>query len=147
MTSRPKGITIIIILYSLTAVASGFGILSTEKAGHLIEEQYGSQLKLLHFFDYDKDLAILVGVAETMIIVGLIALLLNRSSKARIGIILHESYVIGSLALTIILPIAFFPQEHPYYPFSQSKIWAVFGLVIPVLIKCYCLKSSTIQYF
>jgi hypothetical protein len=54
MTHRPKGITLLIIFYSLTALSVGFVAFSTEKAGDQIEEQYGDKLKLYFFLIMTK---------------------------------------------------------------------------------------------
>ena len=100
MVNRPKGITLIVILYSLFALATGFGIFSTEQAGDLVEERYGDKLKLYFFFDYDKNLAIITGGVELLVLVGLVILLINRSSKARIGVLSFEIYSIGLTVIT-----------------------------------------------
>ena len=147
MANRPKGITLIIIYYTILAISSGFVTFSTEQAGHLVEERYGDQLKFFYFFDYSKDLSILIGGVYVMVFGGLIILLLNRSPKARIGVICFELFSVGLIVVSLIFPLGFFPEEHPYYTLSQSKIDDVFYLIIPTLIIFYMFRSKTIQYF
>jgi len=147
MVNRPKGITLLIIFYSIAALSTGFVAFSTEKAGDLVEERYGDQLKIYFFIDYDKNLAIIIGGVEVLVLVGLVILLINRSSKARIGILGVETFSIIIAVLGLILPITFFPQDHPYYPMHISPVTGVISVIFPAIIIFYMFRPKVIQYF
>ena len=147
MANRPKGITLLIIFYSLAALSVGFVAFSTEKAGDLVEERYGDQLKIYFFIDYDKNLAIITGGIEALVLVGLVILLINRSSKARIGVLSFEIYSIGLTVITLVLPHTFFPQDHPYYQLHISPIDDLVTVIISAMIILYMFRPKTIQYF
>jgi len=147
MANRPKGITLLIIFYSLSALSIGFIAFSTEKAGDLVEERYGDQLKIYFFIDYDKNLAIITNGIEALVLVGLVILLINRSSKARIGVLSFETFSIILSVITLILPTTFFPQDHPYYPLHMSPMMGVIGVIIPAMIIFYMFRPKVIQYF
>jgi hypothetical protein len=73
--------------------------------------------------------------------------LINRSSKARIGILSFETYSIILSVITLILPTTFFPRDHPYYPLHVSPIMDVITMTIPVIIILYMFRPKVIQYF
>ena len=147
MVNRPKGITLLIIFYSIAALSTGFVAFSTEKAGDLVEERYGDQLKIYFFIDYDKNLAIIIGGVEVLVLVGLVILLINRSSKARIGVLSFETFSIILSVITLILPTTFFPQDHPYYQFHISPVMHVINVIIPAMIIFYMFRPKVVQYF
>lgn len=147
MTKRPRGITLLIIYYSILVISSGFVTLSTEIAGDLVEERYGDKLKLHGVFDYDKKLGIILGGFETIILLALVIILLKPFPLGRFAIIGYEGFYAVWTVVGFFFPKSFFPEEHPYYQLHISGWGEFIGLAFSVLIILYLLRPKIKQYF
>jgi len=147
MTKRPRGITLLIILYSIIVLLGGFGILSTEIAGDLVEERYGDKFKIYGLFDYDKKLQIILSTVDTMVLLALVIILLKPFPLGRFAIIGYEGFSITWIVTGFFFPKPFFPEEHYFYPIYVSGWGEFIGLVFSALIISYLLRSKIKQYF
>ena len=147
MTKRPRGITLLIIYYSILVILTGFVTLSTEIAGDLVEERFGDKLKLFGVFDYDKKLAIILTSFEAMILLTMVIILLKPFSLGRFAIIGYEGFFAVWAVVGFFLPKSFFPEEHPYYQFHISGWGEFIGLVFSILIITYLLRPKIKKYF
>lgn len=147
MIKRPRGITLLIVYYSILVLAGAFRILSTEIAGHLVEERYGDEFKLYGLFDYDKNLAIILGSIQAMVVLALVIILLKPFPLGRFVIVGYEGFFVIWDVVGFFFPKPFFPEEHYFYTFYVSGWGEFIGLVISAIIISYLLRSKIKHYF